>query len=128
MADAVLDASAILALLQAEPGAEAVADLLPGALVSTVNLSEVLAKSVEKAPEAADVAWHRLGALGLEVVDFDIVFARRAGELRALTRKAGLSFGDRACLALAERRRLPAITADRRWEMVDLDIDIRLLR
>jgi ribonuclease VapC len=128
MAEGVLDASAIMAFVRGEPGADVVGGFLPGALASTVNLSEAMAKAVESAPDRADASWHNLMALGVEIIDFDTELARRAGELRASTRKAGLSFADRACLALAEREGLPAVTADKRWAGLDLGIDIRLVR
>lgn len=128
MTEAVLDASAIMAFVRDEPGAGVVAQYLPGAFVSTVNLSEVLKKAVEAAPDSVDRAWQYLMALGMEAVDFDIRLARRTGELRAATRKLGLSFADRACLALAEREGLPALTADRRWAELDTGIPVTLIR
>ena len=62
------------------------------------------------------------------MVRFDRTAAYRAGLLRVATRQAGLSFGDRACLALAAERGVPALTADRRWSELALDIDVRLVR
>jgi PIN domain nuclease of toxin-antitoxin system len=128
MAEAVLDASAIMAFVRDEPGASVVAEYLPGAFVSTVNLSEVLKKAVDAAPDSVDRAWQYLMALGMEAVDFDIRLARRTGELRAATRKLGLSFADRACLALAEREGLPALTADSRWSELDTGVAVTLIR
>lgn len=127
--DGVLDTSAILALVKREPGADLVAGLLPQAAVSTVNLSEAMAKLVDRDPGRPRLAWEALRRLGLSViVDFDSDLARRAGALRAATRKQGLSYADRACLALAGRAGLPAITADRRWADLDIGIAVRLLR
>lgn len=128
MAEGVLDASAIMAFARNEPGGDFVGGFFPGALVCTVNLSEVVAKTADQAPEKIDEVWNGLMALKMSVVPFDIDLARRAGELRAATRKAGLSFGDRACLALAEREGLPAITADHHWAKLDIGIDIKLIR
>lgn len=131
MADVVLDASALLALLREEPGAARVAAALDGALICTVNLSEVVAKAIEKAGEKAggpdEDAWRRVMALPIRTVDFDLALARRAAELRAPTRTAGLSFGDRACLALAERTGLPALTCDRRWADLGLGVEVVLV-
>jgi ribonuclease VapC len=128
MTSAVLDASALLALLRGEPGKDAVSSRLQGSLISTVNLSEVVSKTIEKGGLDARDAWNWVMALPITPVDFDLLLARRAAELRAVTRANGLSFGDRACLALAERERLPAITADRQWRGVDLDVEIVLIR
>jgi PIN domain nuclease of toxin-antitoxin system len=67
-------------------------------------------------------------ALSLPVAPFDEALALRAGELRLLTARHGLSLADRACIALAERERLPAVTADRAWTKLDLGVEIRLIR
>jgi len=110
----VLDASALLALLLGEPGAEQVATSIPQAVMSAVNLSEVVAKLVEwGAP--ADGARENLGAMDMEIHAFDEDLAHMAGELRRSTRDRGLSLGDRACLALATQLGAVALTADRSW-------------
>ena len=114
MSEAVLDSSAILALLLAEPGSERVRTALPDALLSTVNLAEVVSKLSERGMPA-DEARAAVEATGVEFVDFGADQACAAGALRSETRAAGLSLGDRACLALARLRRLPAITADTAW-------------
>jgi PIN domain nuclease of toxin-antitoxin system len=125
----VLDASALLALLHGEPGASDVASLIasgPGA-ISTVNLSEVVGKLDEAGIPADDIR-DIVASLRLEVVVFDVAGAFRAGLFRSLTRRAGLSLGDRACLALAQFRGLPAVTTDRIWGTLQLGIDIRVIR
>jgi len=127
MSEAVLDASAVLALINEEPGAEVVDALLDDAVISAVNLSEVIAVLVDAGFEL-DRASGRIGALGLGVIAFDEPQALRAGALRRATRQAGLSFGDRACLGLAEALALPAVTADRRWATLGLASEIQLIR
>jgi ribonuclease VapC len=112
--EAVLDSSAVLALLLAEPGADKVRMALPGALLSTVNFAEVVTKLCERGMPA-DQARIAIETIGAEVVDFGIDQACITGDLRDSTRSAGLSLGDRACLALARQRNLPAITADTAW-------------
>ena len=124
---AVLDASAVLAVYFDEPGAENVRTALPGALLSSVNYTEVIGKCLDRG-EALSAVLRKLAAMGLAVVAHDAQLARRAGELRPLTKRLGMSLADRACLALAERERLPALTADRSWKSLGLDIDIRLIR
>jgi ribonuclease VapC len=123
----VLDASALLALLNQEPGSEAVAEALPGAAISAVNLSEVVAKLVEaKMPGAAVRAI--LQPLDLDVQPFDAEMAYAAGALRAATRKLGLSLGDRACLALGKLMIRPVLTTDRAWAGLDLGVTVNAIR
>lgn len=123
----VLDSSAILAIVFGERGEERVLELVAGALVSAVNLSEAAAKMNEQGfePEHAEGL---LGALGMGVAAFDERDAYEAGRLRVATRRAGLSFGDRACLALALREALPVATADRAWTGLDLGVKVELIR
>jgi ribonuclease VapC len=127
MASAVLDSSAILAVLNAEPGANVVAAALNDALISTVNYAEVVGKLVERGDSYA-LALSALAAIALNVADFDLALAQRTGELRAVTKKRGLSLGDRACLSLAEREGVPAITADRGWVGVVSGVQVQLFR
>ena len=127
MSGIVLDASALLAFLGGEAGAEAVAEQMADAMVSAVNLSEVVAKLVDKGIGAEAVA-AILAALPVVVVSVDEALALRAGALRAQTRSAGLSLGDRFCLALADREGAAALTADKAWTDAKLGIDIVLIR
>jgi PIN domain nuclease of toxin-antitoxin system len=110
----VLDSSALLALLLGEPGSDRVKAVLPGALFSAVNLAEVMSKLCERGMPAGE-ARAAIEATGVRIVDFDIDQACLSGELRPATRSAGLSLGDRACLALARLRQGPAMTADTPW-------------
>ena len=123
----VLDASAILCLLQAEPGASRVAEVLPEAVVSAVNLSEVVAKLAD-AGGTADMIDAALEALQLQVVPFDRAQAQFSGYLRAPTRRLGLSLGDRACLALGRSREAIVLTCDASWAKLGPEFTIELLR
>jgi len=123
----VLDASALLAMLQREPGWERVADVLHDACISAVNLSEVMAKLTEGAA-GVDGARTTLELLAIPVIDFDGIQALETGALRPRTRAFGLSLGDRACLALALRRGDSALTADRAWSELDIEVEVALLR
>ncbi|MFD3005846.1 type II toxin-antitoxin system VapC family toxin [Thermus tengchongensis] len=130
---AVLDASALLALLLNEPGAARVeAVLAEGAAISAVNLAEVFSKQAERghAPEAVRERLVREGLLGqvLEVFPFTEEDALEAARLRPLIRPMGLSLGDRACLALARRLGLPALTADATWEGLDVGVKVEVVR
>ncbi|HET7923050.1 MAG TPA: type II toxin-antitoxin system VapC family toxin [Gammaproteobacteria bacterium] len=110
----LLDASALLALLENEPGAAEVAAALPHAQVSAVNLAEVTAKLMEHGWSKSDIA--KLHGLGLEIVPFTQDMALQAGELSPQTRRFGLSLGDRACLATAlVSGTRKVLTADTAW-------------
>jgi PIN domain nuclease of toxin-antitoxin system len=126
MNEPVLDSSAVLAVLLAEPGAERVMPALPGALLSAVNLAEIIGKLAERGMPA-EAARTAIAAIGVELVDFDAAQACLAGALRPDTRAAGLSLGDRACLALARLRGVAAVTADAAWARLP-DFDIVLIR
>jgi PIN domain nuclease of toxin-antitoxin system len=123
----ILDASAILALLNAEPGASEVAGAVSEAGISSVNLSEVVAKMVEGGMPA-EATREALQVLGLEVISFDTQQAYDAGFLRDSTRSLGLSFGDRACLGLAQQLGLPVLTTDRNWSRLVSGIEVRQAR
>ena len=123
----MLDASALLALLNDEPGGEAVESALPHAAMSAVNLSEVVAKLIEGGmPE--EVVRPLLEGLSLDVHAFDADLAYATAVLRNSTRQLGLSLGDRACLALGLRLAAPVLTTDRAWADLDLEIEVRTLR
>lgn len=126
--NAVLDASALLALLYREPGADAVEEVLDGAVVSAVNWSEVLQKLAQRGVRPASATVAALLELGLRIEPFTLVDARRAAELWEAGRETGLSLGDRACLALGHRLAAEALTADRAWKTVDAGVTVRLLR
>jgi PIN domain nuclease of toxin-antitoxin system len=123
----VVDASALLALLHAEPGAETVEEAVEHAAVSTVNWSEIYQRSLVR---GVDVVGLRsdIEALGLDIVPFTVEDAEQAAELSPPTRHLGLSLGDRACLALALRLGVPALTADRSWLDVDVGVQVETIR
>ncbi len=127
MARTVLDASALLALLNREPGAEAVRAAIPEAVMSSVNLAET-ASTLADVGMPGETVISILNALGIETQPFDDEQAFLAAFLRPVTRSLGLSLGDRACLALAQLRKFPVMTADKAWAGLDLDIELRLIR
>ena len=127
MATAVLDTSVVLASLQNEAGGDFATELIPTALLLSVNLAEAATKLAKDGLDRRAVR-EVLGALDCEIVPFDASLAFDTGLLRPLTAKQGLSLGDRACLALALSRNLPAYTAERSWAELNLGIDIRLIR
>jgi ribonuclease VapC len=127
MTEWVLDASAALALILDEPGAERVATALTSAMISSVNAAEVVHRLIRGGGQPRD-ARQLVLALDCPIVSVDAELGFRAGMLSEATRTEGLSLGDRVCLALAERERVPALTADRAWQTLDLGIEVRLIR
>ena len=127
MAEIVMDASALLAFLNDEPGGDVAGDRISVAVISALNLVEVVGKLAEAGmPEPA--IRDALGGLELEVVPFDADHAYVAGMLQPATRSLGLSLGDRACLGLAMSMDLPALTADRAWGSLKIGARIMLIR
>lgn len=123
----ILDASALLAVLNGESGSEQVEEMIPDAQISAVNFSEVVAKLIDSGmPDEA--AREALSILGVQVTDFTRKIAFEAGRLRPATRKLGLSLGDRACLATARVLGLPAVTTDKLWLKQELKIKILCVR
>ena len=117
MSEVVLDASALLALLRDEPGSAKVADAIAEARMSSVNYAEVVSHFIH-AGMPADHIDAMLRPLPMVIVEADQGLATIAGRLRAVTAEAGLSLGDRFCLARARRDGLPALTADKQWRTV----------
>lgn len=123
----VIDASALLAALNDERGAQSVQAVLDEARISAVNLSEVVAKLQDRGVPDTEIDDILLD-LDLTVVPFDAEQAVRAGKLRTITRGEGLSLGDRACLALAMSSGATALTTDRAWTMLKLDVRVEQAR
>lgn len=124
---AVVDSSAVLALLQNEAGSASVSQLIYGALLSAVNLTEVYSKLIGKGLPAS-FCWERIVSLQCEVCAYTGEQARIAGELIQVTRPLGLSLGDRACLALAIERKATVYTTDKVWKNLPLGIEIEVIR
>lgn len=133
MSGLVLDASALLAHLRREPGAGAVTDAIGrGASMSAVNLAEVLSRAADRGadPERLVEALTEAGLLhGAVVVEpFTAEDAAVVARLRSNTRAAGLSLGDGACLALAQRLIAQVLTADKAWSELDVGVDVLVIR
>jgi ribonuclease VapC len=124
-----LDASAVLAMLLAEPGGEKVRAALDGALLCAVNLAEIVSHYAKLGASRPDIE-AMLQPLPIRLVPVDAALSYEAGMLRPLTLPGGLSLGDRYCLALAKREGVPALTAERRWPAVATaaDVTVDLIR
>ena len=122
-----IDASAMLAYLFREPGHEQVKPHLTNGCMSTVNVSEVLARFARDG-HATDALSNAMKASGIEFVAFAEAHAVLAAQWVPATRRLGLSIGDRACLALARERGIPALTADRIWLDADVGVNVKLIR
>jgi ribonuclease VapC len=123
----VADASAILAALKNEPFGNLDPRRLIGATISAVNVCEVLSKLHDDGLNDTQ-AEAAVSTMDLHVVPFDASHARTAARLRSITRHAGLSLGDRACLALGLHLGRPVITADRVWASLNLSVEIVVIR
>lgn len=124
----VLDASAILALLRQEEGAEFVASRLDAATLSAVNYQEVLKELIRRGI-ASETAMEIVDELQLEIAGHDVQDAQQAAALYPLTKTSGCSLGDRTCLALAISRGVPALTADRAWSGISVEgLEIQQIR
>ena len=123
----VFDSSAILALLNEELGKEIVSENLDRAVVSTVNIVEVVTVLIRKGLNSK-VVFNLLKETFLHIEDFDMEQAVIAASIDDLTKHHGLSLGDRACLALAKTKNFSVLTADKIWKDLDLDIKVQLIR
>ena len=123
----VLDASALLAFAHGEDGAGMVGPLLVRSVISSVNWAEVLQKVISLGLEVQGKR-EDMEALGLQIHPFTAEDAESTSQLWSTGRRVGLSMGDRACLSLAQKLGLPALTADRIWATLELDVEVRLIR
>ena len=123
----VLDASALLALLNRESGANVVRPLVERPVISSVNWAELFQRTIALGMKVRDLRV-RMESLGLGLLPFTSEDAELTAHLWSTTRRAGLSLGDRACLSLARRLGLPALTADRGRAAADLEVEVRLIR
>jgi PIN domain nuclease of toxin-antitoxin system len=133
VSEVVLDASALLAYLNEEPGAEVVEEALSrGAVISAANWAEVLSKVAEGGgdPDALNDALKARGLLGqtLQVLPLLMEDSLIIARLRPKTKSLGLSLGDRACLALGLRLGRAVLTTDRDWQKLSLGVDVRVAR
>jgi PIN domain nuclease of toxin-antitoxin system len=117
----------LLAILLREPGGSDIEKATVDGAISAVNLCEVVAKLVDLG-YADDRLRAYVERMAIRVHPFGADDAYAAGHLRRATQQAGLSLADRACLALAQRLRLPALTADRAWATLDLGVQVQVIR
>ena len=123
----VLDASAVLALINNEKGSEVVLAALPHAIICSVNLSEVVSKLTDRGLVEAEIR-EDLDGFELRIIDFDRELAYRSGLLRDTTKAFGLSFGNRACLAVGQWLSCEILTSDKAWSKLNFSVPITIIR
>ena len=123
----ILDASALLALIQEEKGAEIVRPLLKFSVMSTINVAETLT-TLQRTDIAPAESLVLVSDIISEVIPFDLDLARVTAELQPLVKISGLSLADRACIALGIQMKSPVYTADKAWAKLKLDCEIILIR
>ena len=123
-----MDASALMALVKNEKGGEFVGALIDDqvCVASSVNIAEVCSKLLEAGVASADLK-RIIRNMNIDVIDFNQEQALTSAELRPLTKSAGLSLGDRACLGLAKLMNGTAVTSDRPWLDVAETIGVKVL-
>ena len=127
MTSFVLDASALLALLNEEPGKDLVEEAIGDCSISAVNYCEVIGKLIDAGvPE--DDARHTVDLLNIEIVNFDASLAFKAASLRPATKRFGLSLGDRCCLALGIARKATVLASERSWSKLKIGAKVKLIR
>lgn len=123
----VLDASALLAYLKGESGADRVESLLGESVISSVNWSEVVQKAISVGIEV-DVMRVNLRSAGLKIDSFTLEDGEKAAQLWTQMKERGLSLGDRACLSLGLRLNATVLTSDRAWKSIESTLDILVIR
>lgn len=126
MPSCVIDASAVFADLNEETGAGEARRWLRDAAISAANLQEIVSKAIDKGIPS-DTVPELIAALRLDIRPVDAELAISAGLMRAATRHLRLSHGDRACLALARKLDLPAVTADRAWAGITEEVGVTVV-
>lgn len=128
MSKVVLDASAMLAIIDQEPGHEKLTPkVLSDAVCSTVNLAEVQTKLISRGWSSIE-AWEDATSTIQEAIPFTAEHAQRTGEFVSQGKHLGLSLGDRACLAVADMLKCPVYTADKVWKELRTSVKIHLIR
>ena len=127
MSNIVLDASAVLALINNEKGSDIVLSALPSAIMCSVNLSEVVSKLTDRGLTETEIR-SDLDSFGFRIIDFDRELAYRSGLLRDTTKAFGLSFGDRACLAVGQSLNCEILTSDKAWANLNFPVPITIIR
>jgi ribonuclease VapC len=124
----VMDSSAILAILRGEPGCDYVQELLQSeeCSISSVNMAEVGSKLIDYGLPPEE--FPRIARqLQIDIIDFNTMQSIQSAQIRKITRSAGLSLGDRACLALAKLMDGTAVTSDRAWLDISEAVGIKVL-
>ena len=124
----VLDASALLALIQDEPGANVIKPLLKNAVMSTINVVECLTV-LQRFEMLPSEGYCLIQEIIQKIVSFEPYHIQKCAELQSVTKSKGLSLGDRACITLGLHLNLPIYTADKIWSELTVEgADIHIIR
>ncbi len=123
----VLDASALLALINQEPGSDRVQKCLSGSIMSAVNVSEVVTVLIRVGIPKEKIK-KIISSLVHSIIPFDEEQAFITGYLYIETQSKGLSFGDRACISLGQSKKLTVLTADQKWSEINFEIKVEVIR
>lgn len=123
----VVDASVVLAVVREEPGSDVALSKLDNALISSVNVCEVLYKIVASGGSMESAQWI-IGKLPIVSIPFCNEQALVAASIHKKTHRKGISFADRACLALGLTHDVPVLTGERKWQSLGIDVKVETFR
>ena len=127
MKEAVLDSSAVIALLLNEEGAEIVSGYEGKTAISAINLAEVCSRLIEIGLPEEQIQEH-VASIRVQIYPFDTEQAYAVSRFRNIARKNGMSLADCACIQLGKQLRLPVLTGDKVWARVNLGVEVKLIR
>jgi len=128
MSKVILDAPALLALLNSEKGKDLVEEVLSKSVMSAISVFEVIAELEAKLNILPDESKKMIETIIQEIIPFNLEQAAEVAKLKSVTKGSGLSLGDRACLALAKLKRYPIYTTDKTWKELNIGVDVQLIR
>lgn len=125
----ILDAYALMAFFEDEPGADSVREIIQNSfqngdalMMSVVNLGEIwYAIARSNSPEVADRYADEIHSMGIKIVNADWALTRQAALFKA---RGNLSYADCFAAALAARHNAPLVTGDKEFKPLENEIQI----
>lgn len=125
---ALLDTSAVIAILKKEPGYKILEDIIANSSISSVNLSEFISVLARASIPTNEIDKIIIDIIP-EIIPFSEDIAIESGKLTNYTKKYGLSLGDRACIATGIYHNMIIYTADKIWSELEIkNANIKLIR